>query len=211
LTSPQAGAVPALAALVSPALRGNPRYRPVVWTEGVLSEAECEHVVGLYAPESSRPASTGAASSANAQSRRASVQWIVASDEAWLCDRVLRLVDRWNESVFRFDLTGLDDHLQLARYDVGDFHDWHQDLGRGPPSRRKLSVSIVLSAPEDYSGGALRFPDHVGAASPPDWEPGRSPRGSAAVFPSFQLHRVDPVAEGRRWSLVAWVAGPPFR
>ena len=34
-------------------------------------------------------------------------------------------------------------------------------------------------------------------------------QGSAVVFPSYQLHRVSPVTEGRRVSLVGWVMGEP--
>jgi PKHD-type hydroxylase len=31
------------------------------------------------------------------------------------------------------------------------------------------------------------------------------------LFPSFVLHRVTPVTKGTRYSLVAWVSGPPFK
>jgi len=35
--------------------------------------------------------------------------------------------------------------------------------------------------------------------------------GSAVLFPSYLLHRVSPVKQGFRESLVTWVTGPPFR
>jgi PKHD-type hydroxylase len=36
-------------------------------------------------------------------------------------------------------------------------------------------------------------------------------RGSIMFFPSFLLHRVAEVTEGKRKSLVGWVTGPKFR
>jgi PKHD-type hydroxylase len=37
------------------------------------------------------------------------------------------------------------------------------------------------------------------------------PRGSIVVFPSFIWHRVKPVTEGIRYSLVIWNLGQPYR
>ena len=34
--------------------------------------------------------------------------------------------------------------------------------------------------------------------------------GSIIVFPSFLEHRVTPVTEGIRYSLVSWFVGPPY-
>jgi len=36
------------------------------------------------------------------------------------------------------------------------------------------------------------------------------PKGSLVVFPSFVPHRVKPVTEGERYSLVMWNLGNPF-
>jgi PKHD-type hydroxylase len=33
-------------------------------------------------------------------------------------------------------------------------------------------------------------------------------RGSISTFPSFCLHKVEPVTSGERWSLVIWIHGP---
>ena len=35
-------------------------------------------------------------------------------------------------------------------------------------------------------------------------------KGSMVVFPSFVWHRVKPVTEGTRYSLVAWNLGQPY-
>lgn len=36
-------------------------------------------------------------------------------------------------------------------------------------------------------------------------------QGSIVIFPSFVTHKVSPVTEGIRYSLVGWVHGPPFQ
>lgn len=36
-------------------------------------------------------------------------------------------------------------------------------------------------------------------------------RGSVIIFPSYVWHRVKPVTRGKRYSLVVWNLGHPFR
>ena len=84
------------------------------------------------------------------------------------------------------------------------FYDWHTDFA-GITPRRKLSISVQLSRPEDYDGGDLEL---LFTSSP--YKAARE-RGKFIVFPSFCLHRVTPVTRGTRWSLVAWVLGTRWR
>src|SRR5690606_9311704 len=111
-----------------------------------------------------------------------------------------------NDRFFGVDIGGIEGNIQLARYDSSDrgFYDWHRDFDRIAP-RRKISVSIQLSRPDEYDGGDLELLV--------DREPCRpeKDRGSFIAFPSFTLHRVSPVTRGTRWSLVAWVVGPRWR
>lgn len=116
-------------------------------------------------------------------------------------ERVAEVADAANRASFGFELAGLDEDLVVVEYGPGDFYNWHLDLGPAAP-RRKLSVSIALSSPEDYGGGAITFPGR---------EVDSTPRGAAVVFPSFLLHGVQPVTRGCRRALLAWVGGPPFR
>ena len=120
---------------------------------------------------------------------------------AWVYERLDDALDACNREHFGFDLEDIDGDALVVDYRAGDFYQWHLDVGR-EASTRKLSVSVCLSAPEDYEGGTLAFPG---------LEFHDVPRGSAVVFPSFVLHGVQPVKRGRRCALVAWVAGPPFR
>jgi PKHD-type hydroxylase len=106
-------------------------------------------------------------------------------------------------TAFGFDLDGIEPP-QVLVYGIGDRFDWHHDCGSGPSARRKLSVSVQLSASGDYSGGDLTF---LGRSQP---LMSRN-QGNAVVFPAFLSHSVTAVRRGTRYALVAWVLGPPFR
>jgi PKHD-type hydroxylase len=70
-------------------------------------------------------------------------------------------------------------------------------------STRKVSVTVQLSAPDDYDGGDLL----VGGTE----HPGGRPRGAVTVFPAWRTHGVAPVRRGERLAIVGWVHGPAFR
>jgi PKHD-type hydroxylase len=95
--------------------------------------------------------------------------------------------------------------FQFTRYDAPNgYYGMHIDKIMNYVVR-KLSLTIQLSSPEDYEGGelALQF----------DKDPKIMPKelGKMVVFPSYTLHEVRPVTKGTRYSLVAWVAGKPFK
>lgn len=115
--------------------------------------------------------------------------------------QVAALTERCNRQWFRFALDGVHEELVVVDYGPGDFYNWHLDMGPAAPVR-KLSMSILLSPPSEYEGGALTFPGRTVDAVP---------QGGAVVFPSFLLHGVQPVRRGRRRALLAWVGGPRFR
>ena len=108
---------------------------------------------------------------------------------------------------YGFDLTGFATGCQISRYSAEDrgHYDWHIDLGIGRFSRRKLSVSVQLSPADAYDGGDLEF--HLTGLD----RVSMRQQGTLVAFPSFLQHRVTPVTRGERYSLVAWIDGPPYR
>ena len=171
----------------------------------VFSAEECDRLVGYIGTRGQAAGSIGKPDGSgvelNLDVRRARHTTLTCDpDSAWVYERLTRVLADCNTRHFGFDVHALED-LAIVEYREGDFYDWHLDVGRAARSR-KLSVSVFLSAPGDYEGGALTFPGaeftHV-------------PRGSAIVFASFLLHGVQPVRRGRRVSLVGWLGGPPFR
>lgn len=65
--------------------------------------------------------------------------------------------------------------------------------------RTDLSMTIFLSEPEDYDGGALTVEDTFGVHEV------KLPAGDAILYPSSSLHRVTPVTRGRRVSSILWI------
>lgn len=137
--------------------------------------------------------------------RSSQVAFIFPSENTeWIFARVGSAVSSMNEEFFGFDLYGIESGLQFSRYEApGGHYDWHIDRGFGTPVR-KLSAVLQLSDPKDYKGGELEMT--IGSKTHM-----KRRRGTMAVFPSYILHRVRPVTEGTRYSLVAWAGGPAFR
>jgi len=92
------------------------------------------------------------------------------------------------------------------RYDGSEGHNFgnHVDnairfLGDGSSVRTDLSITVFLSAPEDYEGGELVIEDSYGAHEV------KLNAGDAILYPSSSLHRVEPVTSGSRVASFFWV------
>ena len=173
---------------------------PLVFT-GIFSAEECYRIMGLS--QNRRPRA-GTMMYARPNIRKSTIAWIdIQEDSLWLYEKVwntFQAVNRW----FKYDLFGLVDEIQFAKYGVGDSFGWHLDAGGGQTSTRKLSMSVQLCDEDDYCGGDLEL------CACPQLDPRRR-RGTIIVFPSFLAHQVTPVTLGTRYSLVAWAHGPVFR
>lgn len=181
---------------------------PYLFLPDALTAEECDAVIALAAASQMKDAGLVRQTTAH-QIRRADIAWLDDIPEAaWVMDRMVALVARANRQGFNFDLTDFSESAQVARYGAerqGHF-DWHSDIGAGAvAARRKLTIVVQLSEPEDYEGGALQLRPDSNAHDAP------RQRGLATVFPSFELHRVTPVTAGVRWSLTLWAHGPAFR
>lgn len=176
--------------------------------DNALSSTDCDRLIGLVADHQMKDAGLVRGAMAH-DIRRAEIAWLDDIPQAdWVMNRMISLVASVNRSSFNYDLSDFGESPQVARYGAerqGHF-DWHSDIGAGTwAAKRKLTIVVQLSDPQDYDGGALELrPDSNVATAP------RS-RGTATVFPSFVLHRVTPVTAGTRWSLTLWSHGPAFR
>ena len=94
--------------------------------------------------------------------------------------------------------------VTVSSYVPGLFYGDHADnavMGRGGPDllRSDLSMTVFLSDPADYDGGELLLDTDL---RPSSW---KLPAGDAVIYPSFSLHRVDPVRRGERRVAVTWI------
>jgi len=114
-----------------------------------------------------------------------------------------KIVHQVNRDVYGLDVTHFEP-LQFTKYKNQGKYDWHIDvMETGKPFQRKLSFSLLLNESEDFEGGDLEF------RAP--FEDKLVNAGDLIIFPSFEEHRVTPVTEGIRYSLVGWMHGPRIR
>ena len=152
------------------------------------------------------------------ESRLCDLGW--AKDQ-WAIDAIWPYMARANEAAgWNFDVKFVED-IQISRYKVGGFFNWHRD-GRAdclstynnPDNKfmdghaRKLSMTVLLN--DNYEGGEFQFSTCSNGEHKID-TPDFNAAGSVIVFPSFLEHRVAPITKGTRYSLVAWFVGPPFK
>lgn len=147
--------------------------------------------------------------------RSSKVNFINYSKEySWLFEKLNKIVEKVNEEYYNFDLNGYD-FVQYSEYYANEngHYDYHVDMMMDMiPQKdydflyRKLSFSLCLNQQDtDYFGGDFKIKTGAEDVSV------KLNRGDMLLFPSFILHKVEPVTEGVRKSLVGWVVGPKFR
>ena len=149
--------------------------------------------------------------------RDSDLNWL---DENWIYKEITPVVQQANKDAkWNWDRM---EHAQFTKYGKGQYYKWHIDSTTKPfdnPEEpfiykkiRKLSLSLLLSNPDEYKGGDFEFDfSNVEAGTVRHPLKELSGKGSMVVFPSDTFHRVTPVTEGTRYSLVIWCAGDPFR
>lgn len=153
--------------------------------------------------------------------RKVDARWAQPHD--WVGPFIWSYIERINHENFQYDLSHLAfNEVHHLTYGVGHQYRWHSDdtiamtTRRGPISwecidlvhleyTRKLSFTLQLSHPDEYTGGDLQIIDvpHM------FWCP--KDKGSLMVFDSRLTHRVLPVKSGQRKCLVGWVLGPRWK
>ena len=111
-----------------------------------------------------------------------------------------------NKRHFGFENMQINEQAQYTEYPEGGFYNWHMDLDTNmsnEPPVRKISMSLILSAENEYEGGGLEIQKPGNIISPK--------QGHAVFFASFVNHRVIPITRGIRKSLVMWFGGEPFK
>jgi PKHD-type hydroxylase len=154
--------------------------------------------------------------------------WIPTSH--WIGGFLWHYIQRANRENFLYDLTAIDgENMQYTQYGSGQFYDWHIDAGIDTVYKpeqivgsginnaadfltvqgeyvRKLSFSLQLSDPEDYTGGEVQFMDNSRKSF---FAPKQ--KGTIILFDSRTPHRVRKIKSGLRKSLVGWVVGPRWK
>ena len=161
----------------------------------------------------------------NKKIRTSTTAW---SNDQWLYDLIWPYMEAANaKSGWEYDIKAAES-VQITRYETGGFYNFHKDGKSDNPGAynepenkfrhgnvRKLSMSIILN--DDYEGGGFEFATLINSSATcakevsTTYTPDFNKLGSIIVFPSYMVHRVQPVTKGTRYSLVSWFLGPPFK
>jgi len=183
------------------------RVENFAWHAQVFSPEELDAIVRIGTQlDADRALTGGDLGVPNEKVRQSEASWMFPNEvTSWIFERLAGFSLEMNAGFFGFDLTGMEQGLQFTEYHAPAGHyEWHIDRGN-QFGCRKLSLSVQLSDPADYEGGELEL-----------WFGGEphlveKTRGLVTWFPSWTMHRVKPVTEGVRRSLVCWISGPSFK
>ena len=113
------------------------------------------------------------------------VRWVDRDNHAWVYNLMQSYARTAQEALGIDSVLRIVDKIQLSTYYTGHHYDWHKD-------DRVMSCSVLLSG--TFTGGRLEFKEGGPLLKNP---------GHAVFFPNV-THRVRPVLEGVRDSLVVW-------
>lgn len=179
------------------------------WAESLFTDEEVKKIKEAGDSLDSESATTFGGNEDD-EVRRGTVAWLARSVEnQWIYEKLFSIIKEANDNVWNFELVGFLEDAQYATYvgggENGDRYDYHLDLDGSYGVQRKISAVVQLTDEEEYEGGELQLLSrHEPAIA-------SKLKGSITIFPSYMLHRVTPVTQGKRNSLVLWVSGYPFK
>jgi PKHD-type hydroxylase len=185
---------------------------PWAYTEKLFTPEECEAIKLIADKLDVEEAQVGNLQEGKIEIRHSlrknRVAWIDsdAEESKWIFRRLTDSLNTVNEQFWKFNLDYIE-ALQYTMYDQKDDHyGSHMDSSFRSIHYRKLSFTVQLDEDSSYEGGDLEI--SVGSEFV---KTGQRGIGTVIYFPSFMHHRVLPVTEGQRRSLVGWVCGPAFK
>jgi PKHD-type hydroxylase len=191
-----------------------PQYNPPTenfrFWEGGFTNEELDRIIEIAERFDFRPGEIGGGE-VNEEVRDSKITWIHLEQEThWLHERLALIASKINHYHFGYDLDTVDG-IQYTKYnaDKKQHYRWHTDnyIGR-EGEQRKLSMTLMLTAPEDYEGGEFLLNTNGNQDNAESFKP---KRGDIIFFHSHLPHQVSPVTAGERVSLVTWFLGPRTR
>ena len=140
--------------------------------------------------------------------RDCNIGWINNED---ILKQMVGLFKPVNEQ-YQFEIDVLEP-LQYTVYNDEQFYGWHQDSYIEPEKEkrvRKISFTMWLNDPEEYSGGEFEL-ELGGPNQYSEIKTFKGNTGDILFFHSECYHRVLPVTKGIRKALVGWFCGPTWK
>ena len=165
----------------------------------ILSAGELDDIVANLSQQMFVDGKLTATGNAKAVKNNLQVE---AADTEEIDDMVLNALWR-NETFQSFALPRRILVPLYARYEVGMSYGSHVDVAvMGPeeePLRCDFAMTVFLSDPATYDGGALVLETPFGAQKI------KLAAGEAVIYPATSLHRVEPITRGTRQVAVTWI------
>lgn len=170
--------------------------------EGAVKPPVCDELIGRF--NNLREGMVGLEEAVLNRTDRISNIGAVSNNEP-IAEYLFKLCSLTNQILsWDLDITGLED-LQLTEYGANGHYGWHTDCDPFVKTRglhRKVTAVLMLSDPNEYGAGELELKGLPAM---------KLNRGDVIVFPSVLEHRVLPVSDGTRKTLVCWTTGPYFK
>ncbi len=190
-----------------------PRWQSYVatTTDPIFTPKQCQMIVNAGHQQKPEEAKVGGGKDGkyDTKKRVTTISWIPFSQLPEMYKTIENQLSIVNLNHFGFDGVRLTEPAQFTEYPKGGFYDWHMDLNAfgqdGQNPIRKISMTLLLSDPKDFTGGDLLFGE-LGNNKPTPLK-----QGQAIFFASFLRHKVAPVKKGIRRSMVMWFGGPPLK
>ena len=180
-------------------------------TGPIFSPKQCQNIIDMGHQQKPEKAQVGhdkqPGGTYDTKKRITTISWIPFKAMPEMYKIIDKTMKQANRNHFGYEGMTLAEPAQFTEYPKGGFYDWHMDAdvnGRFEPPVRKISMSILLSDPSEFTGGDLEFMAEGN-------KPPQLIQGQAIFFCSLIRHRVSKVKKGIRRSLVMWFGGPPFK
>jgi len=179
-------------------------------TGPLFTPAQCQDIINMghtQKTEEARVGSTKKEGTHDTKKRITTISWLPFSKMPDMYRMIERSMLQANGNHFGYEGMRITEPAQFTEYPKGGFYDWHMDSDvncQYEPPVRKISMTILLSPPNEFKGGDLEFMTHGN-------RPPQLLQGQAIFFCSMIRHRVSKVKKGIRRSLVMWFGGPPFK
>ena len=190
-----------------------PRWKSFIveTTTPIFTPKQCQMIINAGRNEPRQDASVGAGNKGikggvvDTKTRTSHISWIPFKKMPEMYKDIEKIMKTTNGNHFGFNGMTLTEYAQYTEYPEGGFYDWHVDndvnCSHEPPVR-KISMTCLLSPESEFEGGDLELISEGKTI--------KIKQGHAIFFASFIRHRVKPVIQGTRKSLVMWFGGPPF-
>ncbi len=136
------------------------------------------------------------------ESRKCLVSWMDVKKSNFIELGLKKIIINVNDIIWKLNIKGeWDGSLQFTKYSgKGDHYGWHVDNYLEGGSDRILSIVYCLSKASDYKGAELDIEksDQSIYTTVLDY-------GDFVVFPSTTPHRVRPLIDGVRTTMVGWM------